>query len=72
MGHIEATFDEVYAATGRKYSPFEYFGHPEADNVVVCMGSGCAVLEESVNHLVAQGKKVRGYIVCLNVILVKM
>lgn len=41
--------------TGRRYQPFEYVGHPEAERVVVLMGSGCDTVEETVKAL--QGEK---------------
>jgi len=44
--------------TGRSYRLFDYVGHPEAESVVVAMGSGTETLEETVNYLVAQGQKV--------------
>ncbi|SME88849.1 pyruvate:ferredoxin (flavodoxin) oxidoreductase [Desulfovibrio gilichinskyi] len=44
--------------TGRKYKPFDYVGHPEAERVIVAMGSGCEAIEEVVNLLIAQGERV--------------
>lgn len=46
------------AVTGRVYKPYEYVGAPDADKVIVLMGSGSAAVEEAVNYLNAQGKKV--------------
>merc|ERR1719183_1147699 len=37
---VEETMEEVYGATGRQYKLFEYYGSPEADRVIVLMGSG--------------------------------
>ena len=42
---------------GRKYHLFDYVGDPKAQEVIVCMGSGCETIEESINKLNAQGKK---------------
>jgi pyruvate-ferredoxin/flavodoxin oxidoreductase len=44
--------------TGRHYKPFDYVGHPEAERVIVAMGSGCEAIEEVINHLIAQGERV--------------
>ena len=44
--------------TGRHYKPFDFVGHPEAERVIVAMGSGCEAIEEVVNHMVADGEKV--------------
>ena len=44
--------------TGRKYAPVEYFGHPEAERVVVLMGSGLGAVREACEHLVGRGEKV--------------
>ncbi len=49
---------EVTAITGRKYSLFDYVGHPQADRVIVMMGSGSQIVEEAVNYLTAQGQRV--------------
>jgi len=43
---------------GREYHLFDYFGHPEAERVVVIMGTGAEVVHETVDHLVTQGEKV--------------
>ena len=44
--------------TGRSYAPFDYVGHPQAERVVVMMGSGAQCAHETVEHLVAAGEKV--------------
>ncbi|MBK9561336.1 MAG: pyruvate:ferredoxin (flavodoxin) oxidoreductase [Candidatus Microthrix sp.] len=44
--------------TGRSYAPFNYVGHPQAERVVVMMGSGAQCAHETVEHLVAAGEKV--------------
>ena len=49
---------KVGALTGRQYKPFDYVGHPEADRVIVAMGSGCETIEEVVNHLNSNGERV--------------
>lgn len=49
---------EIEDLTGRSYKPFDYVGHPEAEHVIVSMGSSCEALEESVDFLVSEGQKV--------------
>ena len=44
--------------TGRHYLPFEYVGHPEAERVLVLMGSAIGTCEEVITQLIAQGEKV--------------
>jgi pyruvate-ferredoxin/flavodoxin oxidoreductase len=56
--HVQAAMDEFAKVVGRKYSLFEYHGHPEADRVIVLMGSGCETAQETIDHLVAKGEKV--------------
>ncbi len=49
---------EISKVTGRDYKPFNYVGHPEAERVIVAMGSACEAAEEVVDYLVSQGEKV--------------
>jgi pyruvate-ferredoxin/flavodoxin oxidoreductase len=56
--HVQAAFDLFAKQVGRQYHLFEYLGHPEAERVVVVMGSGCETAQETVEHLVAKGEKV--------------
>jgi len=62
---IQETMDEVSKYTGRKYKLFEYYGAPDAENVVVIMGSGSTSICEAVDHLLKQGKKVGALLVHL-------
>lgn len=55
---VQDAFDRVFSITGRKYRLFDYYGHPEAERVIIAMGSGCETIEETINHLVAKGEKV--------------
>ena len=48
----------VSSLTGRPLHPFDFVGHPEAERVIVTMGSSCQVVEEAVNYLVAEGERV--------------
>ena len=43
--------DEVGKLTGRNYHLFDYVGAPDAENVIIAMGSGCDAVEETVNYL---------------------
>jgi len=55
---VAETMQEVSALIEREYHPFDYVGAPDADRVIVLMGSSCDVAEETVNYLVGQGEKV--------------
>ncbi len=55
---VEATMAEVSKAIGREYNLFDYVGSPDAERVIIAMGSGCEVIEEAVNYMNAQGEKV--------------
>ncbi len=55
---IEENMKKVGALTGRHYRPFDYVGHPEAERILVCMGSACETATEVVSHLTAKGQRV--------------
>jgi pyruvate-ferredoxin/flavodoxin oxidoreductase len=55
---VAATMAQFAELTGRRYDLFDYVGHPEADRVVVMMGSGAECAHEVVDHLAARGEKV--------------
>ena len=57
-GMVEEAMDEFAAITGRPYRLYDYHGHPEAERVVVLMGSGHDVAHEAVDALLARGEKV--------------
>lgn len=50
-----AAFGEV---TGRYYQPFTYYGHPQAERLIILMGSAAGPAEEVADKLIAQGEKV--------------
>jgi pyruvate-ferredoxin/flavodoxin oxidoreductase len=56
-GIVQAAMDKVGRALGRSYKLFDYAGAPDADKVVVAMGSGCETIEETVNVLNRRGAK---------------
>ncbi|MBQ2775917.1 MAG: 2-oxoacid:acceptor oxidoreductase family protein, partial [Peptococcaceae bacterium] len=55
---VEEYMGEINKLTGRNYKPFNYYGAPDAENVVIAMGSVCEALEEVVDYLNAKGQKV--------------
>ncbi len=55
---VDAYMQEITKLTGRVYHPFMYYGHPEAENIVVAMGSITDTTKEVIDHLVAKGEKV--------------
>ena len=55
---VQDMMDKFARITKRKYQLFDYFGHAQAERVVVIMGSGGETAEETVKYLVEQGEKV--------------
>jgi len=55
---VQKYMDKVGKATGRNYKLFDYVGAPDADKVIVIMGSGADTVHNTVEALVAQGEKV--------------
>ena len=51
--------NKVSELTGRSYKPFDYVGAPDAERIIVAMGSVCETIEETINHMNAQGRKSR-------------
>jgi pyruvate-ferredoxin/flavodoxin oxidoreductase len=49
---------EVSKITGRKYEPFSYYGDPEAENIIMAMGSVTETIRETIDYLNENGKKV--------------
>ena len=64
-GIVQETMDEFYGHTGRKYRLFDYIGHPEAEKLLVIMGSGQGPVIEAVDTLVKKGEKIGALIVRL-------
>ena len=54
---VQKMMDKVSKLTGRSYHLFDYVGAPDAENVVVIMGSGADCVEETINKLNAEGHK---------------
>ena len=57
-GIVQKVMDKFAGLVGRQYTLFDYVGAPDAENVIVLMGSGAEVAHETVDYLLAQGKKV--------------
>ncbi|HEX8201508.1 MAG TPA: pyruvate:ferredoxin (flavodoxin) oxidoreductase [Isosphaeraceae bacterium] len=57
-GLLQKTMDRFAALVGRQYHLFDYEGAPDAERVIVIMGSGGGVVEEAVTALRARGEKV--------------
>jgi pyruvate-ferredoxin/flavodoxin oxidoreductase len=55
---LQEAMDKFAKLVGRQYHLFDYVGHPEAERVVILMGSGGETAEETVNYLAAKGEKV--------------
>ncbi len=57
-GIVQDSMDEFAAHTGRQYHLFDYVGAPDAERVIILMGSGAEAAHETVDYLTAQGEKV--------------
>jgi pyruvate-ferredoxin/flavodoxin oxidoreductase len=55
---VQKAMDKFASRVGRQYRLFDYVGHPEAERVIVMMGSGAEVAHEAVEWLVGRGEKV--------------
>jgi pyruvate:ferredoxin (flavodoxin) oxidoreductase, homodimeric len=57
-GIVADYMEKISALTGRDYHLFDYVGHPEAENIIIAMGSVCETIEETINLLLKQGRKI--------------
>lgn len=48
---------KLYTLTGRSYKPFDYYGSPDAEDIIIAMGSVCDTIKETVDYLNQKGKK---------------
>ncbi|MCB9063071.1 MAG: pyruvate:ferredoxin (flavodoxin) oxidoreductase [Halobacteriovoraceae bacterium] len=55
---VEEIMKEFKALTGREYQLFDYYGHPEADRIIIIMGSGSEAVSETIDYLLSKGEKV--------------
>jgi len=58
VGVCEEYMKEISTLTGRNYKLFNYYGAPDADRVIIAMGSACEAIEETIDYLNAKGEKV--------------
>jgi pyruvate-ferredoxin/flavodoxin oxidoreductase len=57
-GIVQQKMDRLAALTGRPYRLFDYYGHPQAEHVIVAMGSAVETIRETVDWLVARDARV--------------
>ena len=57
-GLVESYMNEINKLTGRDYKLFNYYGAPDAEKIIIAMGSVCDTIEETVDYLVDKGEKV--------------
>ena len=55
---IAGYMDEINKLTGRDYKPYNYYGAPDAERVIVTMGSSAGCIRETVDYLLEKGEKV--------------
>ena len=55
---VEDYMNKVSEITGRKYGLFNYYGAPDADRVIIAMGSVTEAAQEAIDHMMKQGEKV--------------
>jgi pyruvate-ferredoxin/flavodoxin oxidoreductase len=55
---VQKYMDKFAVITGRQYRLFEYIGQPDAENIIIVMGTGAEVVHETVDKLVEMGEKV--------------
>lgn len=55
---VNETMKRINDITGRDYKPFNYYGAPDAEHIVIAMGSVTETLKETVDYLMARGEKV--------------
>ncbi|MDD3716295.1 MAG: pyruvate:ferredoxin (flavodoxin) oxidoreductase, partial [Candidatus Marinimicrobia bacterium] len=54
---IQEYMDKLAKVIGRQYHLFDYFGAPDAEKVIIAMGSACDTIEETINYLNKKGEK---------------
>ncbi len=55
---VNAYMSEINKLTGREYKPFTYYGAPDAENVIVAMGSVTETIKETIDYLLEKGEKI--------------
>lgn len=56
-GIVEGCMKKFEELTGRSYKLFEYYGHPQAENIIILMGSGAGAVHETVDYRNGKGEK---------------
>ena len=54
---VAETMAEISKITGREYKPFTYYGDPDAENVVIAMGSVTETIKETIDYMQSKGEK---------------
>ncbi len=57
-GIVEEYMNKINSEIGTDYKLFNYYGAPDAEHIIVAMGSVCETIEETIDYLVKQGEKV--------------
>ncbi|MBS4023256.1 MAG: pyruvate:ferredoxin (flavodoxin) oxidoreductase [Dethiobacter sp.] len=55
---VEDYMNKISEVTGREYGLFNYYGAPDAERVIIAMGSACDTIEETIDYLMNKGEKV--------------
>jgi len=55
---VEHYMGEISKITGREYHPFTYYGAPDAENIIIAMGSATETIKEVIDYKMKQGEKV--------------
>ena len=55
---VEKYMNMVNAKIGTDYKPFNYVGAPDAEKVIIAMGSVCETIDETIDYMLAKGEKV--------------
>lgn len=59
---VQSYMNKLAALTGRQYHLFDYIGHPQAERVIIIMGSGAEAVHETVDYLNAHGNEKVGVV----------
>lgn len=62
---VESYMNKINELTGKNYKLFNYYGDPNAEKIIICMGSAAETAEETVDYLIGKGEKVGVLIVHL-------
>lgn len=62
---VQSAMDRFAAATGRQYHLFDYYGDPEATDIIVAMGTSCEVVEETIDYLASTGDTRKLGLICV-------